>query len=163
MVNGNFSRFATIFVTALYAMLATMFILVMLVHECWLISLGMTGHEWRSLSVKVCCGLGSSRPYSKGLFRNWLDFFSGNIYIYKEFLNDYNILGFLWLQKKIEMEIHPIMLSFLTAFIFYKIFSWMFSKCSHDHTFLSVLKELFITVMAVLFNLQKNINGLCIF
>lgn len=90
----NFYRFATIFVTALYAMLATMFILVLLVHECWLISLGMTGHEWRNLSVKVCCGLGSSRPYSKGLFRNWLDFFSGNIYVYKEFCNDCNILGY---------------------------------------------------------------------
>uniref|UniRef100_A0A1B6HV96 Palmitoyltransferase n=1 Tax=Homalodisca liturata TaxID=320908 RepID=A0A1B6HV96_9HEMI len=69
--------YATIFVTALYSLEATVLLLALLVHECWLISLGVTGHEWRALTVKVCCGLRSSRPYSKGFLRNWFHFFLG--------------------------------------------------------------------------------------
>ncbi|XP_054264054.1 palmitoyltransferase ZDHHC23-like isoform X1 [Macrosteles quadrilineatus] len=70
--------YATIFVTALYAILALLFLIVLLLHECWLISLGMTGHEWRNVSDRVCCGVRSNRPYSKGFLRNWTDFFLGS-------------------------------------------------------------------------------------
>lgn len=66
-----------IFVTALYSMLAMVFLIALLFHECWLVSLGMTGNEWRNLPVKVCFGIYSARPYSKGFLSNWAEFFQG--------------------------------------------------------------------------------------
>lgn len=70
-------RYALTFVTALYCLLIMIFLVILLGHECWLISLGMTGHEYRNLQKKSCCGLTAVRPYSKGLFRNWQDFWIG--------------------------------------------------------------------------------------
>lgn len=70
--------YALTFVTALYCLLIMIFLMVLLGHECWLISLGMTGHEYRNLQRKSCCGLFAVRPYSKGFFRNWLDFWIGS-------------------------------------------------------------------------------------
>lgn len=58
---------------ALYSLGLASFILILLLHQVLLVSLGMTGHEWRALSLaqKCCLGLTAARPYSKGFFRNW--------------------------------------------------------------------------------------------
>ncbi|KAK9506448.1 hypothetical protein O3M35_008386 [Rhynocoris fuscipes] len=72
------SQFAICFVTSLYCIEASIFIGSILIHECWLISIGMTGHEFRNRSKRtLCCGLFASRPYSKGFIRNWLSYFKG--------------------------------------------------------------------------------------
>ncbi|CAH1407411.1 unnamed protein product [Nezara viridula] len=70
---------ALCFVTSIYCIEAAIFIMSVFVFEIWLISLGMTGHEYRNRSKRsFFCGLLSSRPYSKGIIRNWLNYFKGS-------------------------------------------------------------------------------------
>lgn len=72
------SQFAICFVTSLYCVEASIFVGAVLVHECWLITIGMTGHEFRNRNRRtLCCGLLASRPYSKGFLRNWIYYFKG--------------------------------------------------------------------------------------
>ncbi|KAL1139300.1 hypothetical protein AAG570_006286 [Ranatra chinensis] len=73
------SMYAVCFVTALYCLEGSLFLASLLIHELWLISLGMTGHEWRNRGKwSRCCGFFSSRPYSKGFLQNWLRYCKGN-------------------------------------------------------------------------------------
>uniref|UniRef100_A0A1B6DGU8 Palmitoyltransferase n=1 Tax=Clastoptera arizonana TaxID=38151 RepID=A0A1B6DGU8_9HEMI len=67
--------YGVMFVTSVYCILVMIFLLILLINECWLISLGITGHEWRNSTRRSLCGLVSNRPYSKGFFSNWWEFF----------------------------------------------------------------------------------------
>ncbi|RZF48226.1 hypothetical protein LSTR_LSTR006193 [Laodelphax striatellus] len=71
--------YAICFVTAIYCVLCVVFALSLLCHEAWLISLGVTGHEWRQMSHAwgSCLGLREPRPFSKGFLGNWALFFKG--------------------------------------------------------------------------------------
>lgn len=77
--------YAICFVTSIYCIEAAVFILSVILFEFWLITIGMTGHEFRNRSRRaILCGLCSSRPYSKGIIRNWVTYFKGtnNVYIH---------------------------------------------------------------------------------
>ncbi|XP_075224802.1 zinc finger DHHC-type palmitoyltransferase GABPI [Lycorma delicatula] len=69
--------YAVCFVTAIYCLMCMLFLIALLLHELWLISLGLTGHEWRYLESKPCCGLLATRPYSEGFFKNWVRYCRG--------------------------------------------------------------------------------------
>ncbi|XP_014249325.1 palmitoyltransferase ZDHHC23 isoform X2 [Cimex lectularius] len=72
------SQYATCFVTAIYCLEVAIFIGAVLVHESWLISLGITGQEYRNRSKRSgCYGLFMPRPFSKGFIRNWFMFWRG--------------------------------------------------------------------------------------
>nr|BAN20977.1 hypothetical protein [Riptortus pedestris] len=77
--------YAICFVTSIYCIEAAVFILSVILFEFWLITIGMTGHEFRNRSRRaILCGLCSSRPYSKGIIRNWVTYFKGtnNVYVH---------------------------------------------------------------------------------
>ncbi|BES94146.1 DHHC palmitoyltransferase [Nesidiocoris tenuis] len=70
--------YATCFVISIYCLEAAVFVASVLVLECWLITLGITGHEFRNRSKRAyCCGLIMSRPYNKGFIQNWILFWKG--------------------------------------------------------------------------------------
>ncbi|XP_022199994.2 palmitoyltransferase ZDHHC23-B [Nilaparvata lugens] len=67
------------FVTAIYCVLCVVFALSLLCHEVWLITLGVTGHEWRQMSHKwgSCWGIREPRPFSHGCLGNWTLYLRG--------------------------------------------------------------------------------------
>ncbi|PSN49567.1 hypothetical protein C0J52_09748 [Blattella germanica] len=70
---------AVCFVSSIYCIVMAFLLLLLLLHQCWLISLGMTGQEWRCVpgsGIKWCASLRSERAYSLGLFSNWREFLS---------------------------------------------------------------------------------------
>uniref|UniRef100_A0A0A9Y7X6 Palmitoyltransferase n=1 Tax=Lygus hesperus TaxID=30085 RepID=A0A0A9Y7X6_LYGHE len=70
--------YAICFVSSIYCIEGAAFVFSVLALECWLITLGITGHEYRNRSKRsYCCGLVMSRPYSKGFLRNWILFWKG--------------------------------------------------------------------------------------
>jgi hypothetical protein len=70
-------RIALCFVSSLYCIVMASLLLLLLGHQCWLITLGMTGHEWRCVQGHTwCAALRSDRPQSRGVLNNWRDFVS---------------------------------------------------------------------------------------
>ncbi|XP_069691820.1 palmitoyltransferase ZDHHC23 isoform X1 [Periplaneta americana] len=70
---------ALCFISSIYCIVMAFLLLLLLAHQCWLITLGMTGQEWRCVQGSGhvwCAGLRSERPFSHGLLHNWLEFFS---------------------------------------------------------------------------------------
>ena len=72
-------RIALCFVSSIYCIVMAFLLLLLLLHQCWLISLGMTGQEWRCVQgagTKWCAALRSERPYNQGFIYNWQEFLS---------------------------------------------------------------------------------------
>lgn len=68
---------ALCFVSSIYCLIIAFLLLLLLGHQCWLITLGMTGQEWRCVQGSTwCAALRSDRPHSHGLLNNWLEFLS---------------------------------------------------------------------------------------
>lgn len=76
---------ALCFTSAIYSSLMALYLLYVFLHYILIISLGLTGQEWRQLpfSTRLCCGLNSIRPYSKSFIKNWLRIFCINDYVPK--------------------------------------------------------------------------------
>ncbi|XP_034255489.1 palmitoyltransferase ZDHHC23 [Thrips palmi] len=66
-------RFALCFVSGLYSLMMSVLSVFALLRQCWLVSLGITGNEWRTmpLSHLLRFGITAHRPYSHGLLKNW--------------------------------------------------------------------------------------------
>lgn len=70
-------RIALCFVSSIYCIVMAFLLLLLLGHQCWLITLGMTGQEWRCVQGHTwCAALWSDRPHSHGVLKNWRDFIS---------------------------------------------------------------------------------------
>ncbi|XP_021917463.1 palmitoyltransferase ZDHHC23 isoform X2 [Zootermopsis nevadensis] len=68
---------ALCFVSSIYCIVIAFLLLILLGHQCWLITLGMTGQEWRCVQGYTwCAALRSDRPHSRGLLCNWKNFLS---------------------------------------------------------------------------------------
>ncbi|EFA10318.2 palmitoyltransferase ZDHHC23 [Tribolium castaneum] len=61
------------FVSALYSLGLATILLILLLHQILLVSVGLTSKEWRNLSFCAKCFLGlcSKRPHNLGFLRNW--------------------------------------------------------------------------------------------
>lgn len=70
------SRLALAFVSAVYSTILGCILVLILLQQIILITLGISTQEWRNYSFihKVCC-LCANRPYSRGLVENWLKIF----------------------------------------------------------------------------------------
>lgn len=70
-------RFALCFVSGLYSLMMSVVSIFSFLRQCLLISLGLTGNEWRTmpLSHLLSLGITAPRPYSHGILKNWFYFF----------------------------------------------------------------------------------------
>lgn len=61
------------FVSAVYSIVLAVIILVLLVQQIILVSVGLTTKEWRQLTLfqKCLLGLTARKPYNRGFFKNW--------------------------------------------------------------------------------------------
>lgn len=68
-----FHRFAVCFVSGLYSLVMAVLPVFALLRQCWLVSLGITGSEWRTMPLSHILRLGvtAHRPHSRGLVMNW--------------------------------------------------------------------------------------------
>lgn len=62
------------FVLALYLLVVCGFLLCLIVHEFTMVSLGMTGHEWRLSNNRYYWHIRRASVYSRGFWRNWYIF-----------------------------------------------------------------------------------------
>lgn len=68
-------RFALCFVSGLYSLMMSVLSVFALLRQCWLVSLGITGNEWRTMPLShiLRCGITAHRPYNHGFFKNWFN------------------------------------------------------------------------------------------
>ncbi|XP_060528868.1 palmitoyltransferase ZDHHC23-B [Cylas formicarius] len=61
------------FVSALYSIFLANFMVIILLQQVILVSIGISTTEWRKLpcASKLCLGLNAKRSYHKGFFKNW--------------------------------------------------------------------------------------------
>ncbi|KAK3913450.1 LOW QUALITY PROTEIN: Palmitoyltransferase ZDHHC23 [Frankliniella fusca] len=69
-------KFGLSFVSGLYSLIMSVISTFSLLRQCLLISLGLTGNEWRTLPLPniLCLGISAPRPYSHGILKNWFYF-----------------------------------------------------------------------------------------
>uniref|UniRef100_A0A8D8LPK7 Palmitoyltransferase n=1 Tax=Cacopsylla melanoneura TaxID=428564 RepID=A0A8D8LPK7_9HEMI len=71
-------KYAQFFVLAIYFLFISVFLICLLSHEFYMISLGMTGHEWRLTSTRHYYCFRPTSVYSRGFWKNWKLFFANN-------------------------------------------------------------------------------------
>ncbi|KAJ1519256.1 hypothetical protein ONE63_004557 [Megalurothrips usitatus] len=71
-------RFAVCFVSGLYSLVMAVLPVFALLRQCWMVSLGITGSEWRTMPLTHILRLGvtAHRPHSRGLVMNWYYLFA---------------------------------------------------------------------------------------
>ncbi|KAI5752832.1 hypothetical protein M8J77_020907 [Diaphorina citri] len=72
------TMFAQFFVLAIYLLIIFVFLMALIIHEVYMISLGMTGHEWRLSSNRHYFCFRPTSVYSRGFWKNWQLFFKIN-------------------------------------------------------------------------------------
>lgn len=66
------------FVLAIYLLIISFFLLSLVCHEFYMISFGITGHEWRISSNRCFYCLRRASVYSRGVWENWYNFLTNN-------------------------------------------------------------------------------------
>ncbi|VEN50417.1 unnamed protein product [Callosobruchus maculatus] len=63
------------FVSAVYSLAVAAILLLLFLRELILVSLGITAKEWKKLPLtsKLCLGIFTNRPHSKGFCQNWAE------------------------------------------------------------------------------------------